>query len=106
LVVHLFARMKYILDNIDDGQICKKISNTFVFAILLSFSVQISDKYSIWSKCRRGGSCNRHRNAVAFLNVLTRKYDTFFRVGGGSWVSELNIILKYNSTNLSLYSMF
>jgi hypothetical protein len=56
MVIHLFALIKYILDNTDDGQISvmtifflqkDKQYNTSVFAILSPFSVQVSDKYSI-----------------------------------------------------------
>ena len=45
-ISHFFALMKYILDNIDDGQISmmasfrKKISNTFIFARLSHKVVQ------------------------------------------------------------------
>jgi hypothetical protein len=45
-ISHFFALMKYVLDNIDDGQISmmasfrKKISNTFIFARLSHKVVQ------------------------------------------------------------------
>jgi ribonuclease I len=50
-ISHFFALMKYILDNIDDGQISvmaffgKKISNTLIFARLSHKAVQFPLKY-------------------------------------------------------------
>jgi hypothetical protein len=82
-----------------------KVRITFKFSCYSSFSLQIRDIYiySICGKCRRRGNCNELRNAVAFLNVLTRKHDTLFRVGGASTdlvISNVCIRVQYKSENL------